>query len=95
MNHRAGLDRSQTLLFPERLEDYTAVRALAFKWQRIIWRCWQDHKPCDEPTYEAALQKNGSPLVALFDRVELGKSPFKNVTYYGAQSIHVQRHGEN
>jgi hypothetical protein len=24
---------------------HTAVRALAFKWQRIIWRCWQDHKP--------------------------------------------------
>jgi transposase len=22
MNHRSGLDRSQTLLFPERLEDY-------------------------------------------------------------------------
>ena len=57
---------------------HTAVRALAFKWQRIIWRCWQDHKPYDEPKYEAALQKNGSPLVALFDRVVLGKSPFKN-----------------
>ena len=26
MNHRAGLDRSQTLLFPERLEDYIARR---------------------------------------------------------------------
>jgi transposase len=25
MNHRAGLDRSQTLLFPERLEDYVAT----------------------------------------------------------------------
>ena len=25
MNHRAGLDRSQTLLFPERLEDYVAA----------------------------------------------------------------------
>jgi transposase len=25
MNHRTGLDRSQTLLFPERLEDYIAV----------------------------------------------------------------------
>jgi transposase len=25
MNHRAGLDRSQTLLFPERLEDYIAA----------------------------------------------------------------------
>ena len=24
-NHRTGLDRSQTLLFPERLEDYVAA----------------------------------------------------------------------
>jgi hypothetical protein len=25
MNHRSGLDRSQTLLFPESLEDYVAA----------------------------------------------------------------------
>jgi len=56
---------------------HTAVRALAYKWQRIIWRCWQDRKPYDERIYEAALKKHGSPIVALFDRVELGKSPFK------------------
>jgi transposase len=56
----------------------TAVRALAFKWQRVIFRCWQSHTPYQEAIYEAALKKSGSPLVALFDRVELGKSPFKN-----------------
>lgn len=57
---------------------HTAVRALAFKWQRVIWRCWQDRQPYDEARYEAALRKSGSPIVALFDRVELGKSPWKN-----------------
>jgi transposase len=57
---------------------HTAVRALAFKWQRVIWRCWQDRKPYEEAKYEAALRKHGSPVVALFDRVELGKSPWKN-----------------
>ena len=57
---------------------HTAVRALAFKWQRVIWRCWQDRKPYEEARYEAALRKAGSPVVALFDRVELGKSPWKN-----------------
>jgi hypothetical protein len=57
---------------------HTAVRALAFKWQRVIWRCWQDRKPYDEARYEAALRQAGSPVVALFDRVELGKSPWKN-----------------
>ena len=57
---------------------HTAVRALAFKWQRIIWRCWQDRKPYSETLYEAALRKSHSPLVALLDRIQLGKSPFKN-----------------
>ncbi len=57
---------------------HTAVRALAFKWQRIIWRCWQDRQPYDEAKYEAALRQRGSDLVNLFDRVEPGKSPFKN-----------------
>ena len=57
---------------------HTAVRALAFKWQRVIWRCWQDRRPYEEAKYEAALRQHGSPVVALFDRVELGKSPWKN-----------------
>jgi transposase len=56
---------------------HTAVRALAFKWQRIIWRCWQDHKPYEEKIYEAALRKASSPLVGLLDKIQLGKSPFK------------------
>ena len=56
----------------------TAVRALAFKWQRVIWRCWQNRTPYQESIYEAALRKSGSHLVTLFDRVEPGKSPFKN-----------------
>lgn len=57
---------------------HTAVRALAYKWQRIIFRCWHNHTPYREEIYEAALRKHGSLIVALFDRVELGKSPFKN-----------------
>jgi transposase len=57
---------------------HTAVRALAFKWQRIIWRCWQDRRPYDDARYEAVLRQRHSPVVALLDRVELGKSPWKN-----------------
>jgi transposase len=57
---------------------HTAVRALAFKWQRIIWRCWQDRTPYSEHIYEAALRRRNSPIVKLFDKVQLGKSPFKN-----------------
>ena len=57
---------------------HTAVRALAYKWQRIIWKCWQTRTPYKEEVYEAALRRSRSPLVALFNHVEVGKSPFKN-----------------
>jgi transposase len=39
----------------------TAVRALAFKWQRIMFRCWKDRRPYDESIYLKALEKAGSP----------------------------------
>ena len=57
---------------------HTAVRALAYKWQRIIWKCWQSHTVYQEAIYEAALKKNKSPLVNLLDQIELGKSPVKS-----------------
>lgn len=41
-----------------------AVRALAFKWIRILHRCWQSHTPYDESRYLRALQRRGSPLLA-------------------------------
>ncbi len=42
-----------------------AIRALAYKWGRILWRCWQDRTPYDEEKYLAALRCKNSPLVAL------------------------------
>ncbi len=41
---------------------HVAVRALAFKWIRILWRCWQDRVPYDDNRYLAALRRHGSPL---------------------------------
>ena len=41
-----------------------AVRALAFKWIRILYRCWQTRTPYDEVTYLKALERRGSPLLA-------------------------------
>ena len=46
----------------------TVVRALAFKWIRILFRCWQDHKPYSEEVYQQALARrqqcarNSSPV---------------------------------
>jgi len=40
-----------------------AVRALAFKWIRILYRCWQECTPYDEAVYLQALQHRGSSLM--------------------------------
>ncbi len=41
---------------------HAAVRALAFKWIRILYRCWKNHSPYDERFYGQALVRRGSPL---------------------------------
>jgi transposase len=41
-----------------------AVRSLAFKWLRIIFRCWKDGTPYDDALYMASLKANNAPLLA-------------------------------
>jgi transposase len=41
-----------------------AIRSLAFKWIRILFRCWKDGVQYDENTYLKMLRKKGSPLLA-------------------------------
>lgn len=41
---------------------HAAVRALAFKWIRILFRCWKDGVAYDESKYLATLTRRGSPL---------------------------------
>jgi len=40
-----------------------AVRALAFKWIRILSRCWQDRTPYDDSVYLQALNRRSAPLL--------------------------------
>lgn len=46
-----------------------ALRSLAYKWQRILFRCWQSGQPYDENRYLAALRERGSPLIARIDNL--------------------------
>lgn len=39
----------------------SAVRALAFKWLRIIFACWKNHEPYDDARYTDRLSLRGSP----------------------------------
>jgi transposase len=41
---------------------HAALRALAFKWIRIMFRCWKDRKPYDEALYCNSLKIRRSPL---------------------------------
>jgi transposase len=43
-------------------DHHAAVRSLAFKWIRIVFRCWKDRVAYDENKYLAALAKRGSQL---------------------------------
>jgi transposase len=43
-------------------DHHAAVRALAFKWIRIAFRCWKDGVSYDDSRYVASLRRRGSPL---------------------------------
>jgi transposase len=43
---------------------HVAVRALAFKWMRILYRCWKDRQPYREEIYLASLAKRRTAMVA-------------------------------
>jgi transposase len=41
-------------------QHHAAVRALAFKWIRILFRCWKDRQPYDEQKYLTSLRRRGA-----------------------------------
>lgn len=43
---------------------WAALRVLAVKWQRILWRCWRERRPYDEATYLQSLRKRGLEIYA-------------------------------
>jgi hypothetical protein len=50
-----------------------AVRALAYKWIRILFRCWKDRRLYDDSRYEKSLIKRGAGLAPLLGcTTELG-----------------------
>ena len=47
----------------KRTNHHEAIRKLAYKWQRIVWRMWKDRKPYIEAHYLEALKKKSSNLL--------------------------------
>jgi transposase len=46
---------------------HAALRALAYKWIRILFRCWQTRTPYDEQIYLNSLKQKQSPLLAVIE----------------------------
>ncbi len=44
---------------------HSIIRALAFKWIRILYRCWQNRTPYNDNQYMATLAKRGSIFATL------------------------------
>ena len=48
-------------------QHHAAIRALAFKWIRILFRCWQDRTAYNEERYLQTLQRRNSPLLQFLE----------------------------
>jgi len=46
---------------------WAAVRALAYKWIRIIFVCWKNKIAYDDAKYLQSLRKSNSPIIALME----------------------------
>ena len=46
----------------KRTGHHAILRALAFKWLRILWRCWQSRVDYDQKRYLQRLEKRHSPI---------------------------------
>ena len=42
---------------------HAAIRSLAYRWMRILFRCWKDRKPYDDALYLAQLTRKKSPII--------------------------------
>jgi hypothetical protein len=67
--HSIGQSEWARAYYQQQREDehkthHAAVRSLAYKWIRIIFRCWKDGKPYDEEIYLTSLRRRGSKLGA-------------------------------
>jgi len=60
---------------------HAALRSLAFKWIRILFRCWKANTPYSEKRYLQSLQRSNAPLLA-FLSAPAGAQPVANKSIY-------------
>jgi transposase len=68
-------------------KDYhVAIRALAFKWQRVLHACWRTNTPYDEQRYLQTLQRRNSPLAKL---LPTASTPATSVEWKSIAGFHT------
>ena len=53
-------------------DHHAAIRALAYKWIRIMFRCWKDRRPYDDAIYTKSLAERGSALAVQLKPAKAG-----------------------
>jgi transposase len=53
-------------------DHHAAVRALAYKWIRIMFRCWKDRRTYDDAIYTKSLAERGSALAVQLNATKAG-----------------------
>jgi len=53
-------------------DHHAAVRALAYKWIRIMFRCWKDRRPYHDAIYTKSLAERGSALAVQLNATKAG-----------------------
>lgn len=63
-------------LLKEGNSTWMAIRIVAFKWVRILWRCWKENTAYDETRYLRGLQKRGVKLYeSLYEKLPAAPQP--------------------
>ena len=50
---------------------HAILRSLAFKWLRVLWRCWQNREDYNQEKYLQQLEKRKSPIAARARQITL------------------------
>jgi hypothetical protein len=70
------------------LDHHAAVRSLAYKWQRILFRCWKNRTPYQESFYQQQLlqRQRTQPQAASVTAQDKPRSQHRA----GANRVHFQ-----
>lgn len=61
-------------------QHHAIIRSLAFKWIRILYRCWQNRTPYQEALYSAALPRRAPDKTAPVEFVWTTTTSFSKIS---------------